>query len=147
MTDEQITEKPNENSQPSAEQTDRDAAGRFIEGNKLGNRFEPGESGNPKGPPKRKTNLWVWLCKYMDMTDAELEKLDGTELTQARQYALNLAKNMKKGRGPESERFARHLFDREEGKVVEHIIIGNEDVLSDDECDDIREELLKNNAD
>ena len=106
--------------------------------------FPPGQSGNPNGPPKRKTQLWVWLCKYMDMTDTELGKLDRTKITQAKQYALNLVENMKNGKGPESERFARHIFDREEGKAIEHIIIGNEDVLSDAECDDIRETLQKN---
>lgn len=146
MAEEPTTEK-SENSKPAVEQAVRDDSGRFAQGNKLGNRFEPGESGNPKGPPKRRTNLWVWLCKYMDMTDAELEKLDGNKLTQAKQYALNLVKNMKKGKGPESERFARHLFDRDEGRAVEHVILGNEDELTDNECDEIREELLKNYAD
>jgi len=106
--------------------------------------FPPGQSGNPNGPPKRKTQLWVWLCKYMDLNDAELVKLDRTKLTQAKQYALNLVENMKSGKGPESERFARHIFDREEGKAVEHIILGSDDTLTDEECDEVREELLRN---
>jgi hypothetical protein len=38
--------------------------------------FKPGESGNPKGPPVHRTNLWVWFCKYMSLTDAKLAKLD-----------------------------------------------------------------------
>ena len=108
--------------------------------------FQPGQSGNPNGPPKRRTNLWVWFCKYMQMNDAELKKLKPEELTQAQQSALKLVENMKSGQGSGSERLARHVFDREEGKAVEHIIIGNEDVLSDNECDEIRE-TLKNNAD
>ena len=109
--------------------------------------FPPGQSGNPNGPPKRRTQLWVWFCKFMDMTDAEIKKLDTKELTQAQQSALKLVKNMKNGKDSGSERLARHCFDREEGKAVEHLIIGTEDVLSDDECEDIREELLKNHAD
>lgn len=136
----------NKTHKPSIKQTDRGAKGQFIKGNKAGNRFESGVSGNPAGPPKRKTQLWVWFCKYMDMTDAELKKLDKKELTQAQQSALKLVKNMKYGKNSGSECLARHVFDREEGKAVEHLIIGNEDVLSDDECDDIREELLKNYA-
>lgn len=106
--------------------------------------FPPGESGNPNGPPKRRTQLWVWFCKYMEMNDAELKKLKPEKLTQAQQSALKLVENMKNGKDSGSERLARHVFDREEGKAVEHIIIGNEDVLSDSECDEIREELLKN---
>jgi len=109
--------------------------------------WKPGQSGNPNGPPKRRTQLWVWFCKYMDMTDAELKKLDTKELTQAQQSALKLVKNMKSGKCSGSERLARHIFDREEGKAVEHIIVGNEDELTDNECDEVREELLKNNAD
>lgn len=139
--------KSDKTRQPSVKQTDRDASGRFVKGNKTGKRFESGESGNPNGPPKRKTQLWVWLCKYMDMTDTEFKKLDRTKLTQAKQYALNLVENMKTGKGPESERFARHIFDREEGKAVEHFIIGNDDTLTDNDCDEVREELLKNHAD
>jgi len=65
----------------------------------------------------------------MAMTDAELKKLDTKELTQAQQSALKLVKNMKSGKYSGSERLARHVFDREEGKPVEHIIIGNDDTL------------------
>lgn len=106
--------------------------------------WKPGVSGNPNGPPKRRTNLWVWYCKYMNMNDAEIKKLDTKKLTQAQQSALKLVENMKDCKYSGSERLARHVFDREEGKAVEHIIIGNEDVLSDAECDDIREMLKKN---
>lgn len=109
--------------------------------------FPPGQSGNPNGPPKRRTNLWLWLCSYMSLTDAELKKLDTKELTQAQQSALKLVKNMKAGKYSGSERLARHVFDREEGKAIEHIILGNDDTLTDSECDEIREELLKNYAD
>jgi len=106
--------------------------------------FPPGQSGNPNGPPKRRTNLWVWVCNFMQMTDAKLKKLDEKKLTQAQQSALKLVGNMKDGKYSGSERLARHIFDREEGKAVEHILIGNEDVLSDAECDEIRDELRKN---
>lgn len=109
--------------------------------------FPPGQSGNPKGPPKRKTQLWVWFCKYMEMTDAELKKLDTKKLTQAQQSALKLVENMKGGKYSGSERLARHVFDREEGKAVEHIILGSDETLTDNECDEIREELLKNHVD
>lgn len=109
-------------------------------------KFQPGQSGNPKGSPKRRTNLWIWFCKYMSLNDTELAKLDSKKMTQAQQAALKLVQNMKKGKGSGSERLARHVFDREEGKAVEHLIIGNDDVLTDEECEEIRE-LLKNNVD
>ncbi|MHC4207328.1 MAG: DUF5681 domain-containing protein [Planctomycetota bacterium] len=108
--------------------------------------FKPGQSGNPKGPPKRRCNLWVWFCKYMALTDSELEKLDRDKLTQAQQAALKLVENAKNGKYSGSERLARHVFDREEGKATEHLIIENENTLTDEECQQIREALLKNHA-
>jgi hypothetical protein len=106
--------------------------------------FKPGESGNPKGPPVRRTQLWVYFCKYMTMTDAELAKLDRSKLTQAQQMALKIVENAKAGKYSGSERLARHVFDREEGKAVEHLVIENENTLTDEECEQIREELLRN---
>jgi hypothetical protein len=78
--------------------------------------FKPGQSGNPKGPPAHRINLWLLFCKYMALTDAELEKLDRDKLTQAQQTALKLVENAKNGRDSGSERLARHVFDREEGR-------------------------------
>lgn len=108
--------------------------------------FQAGQSGNPKGSPIRRTNLWVWFCKYMTLNDAELSKLDTKKLTQAQQTALKLVENIKNGKYSGSERLARHVFDREEGKAVEHILVENENTLTDAECEEIRE-LLKNNVD
>jgi len=108
--------------------------------------FKPGQSGNPKGAPIHRINLWPLFCKFMALTDTELAKLDSKKMTQAQQAALKLVQNMKKGKGSGSERLARHVFDREEGKAVEHLVIENDDVLTDDECEEIRELLLKNHA-
>jgi hypothetical protein len=80
----------------------------------------------------------------MMTTDAELAKMDIKKLTQAQQTALRLVKNMKEGKYSGSERLARHVFDREEGKAVEHLVIENENTLTDEECEDIRKMLLKN---
>jgi len=108
--------------------------------------FKPGQSGNPKGPPVRRTQLWVWFCKYMNMTDTQLARLAKTKLTQAQQAALAIVENMKAGKYSGSQRLARDIFDREEGRAVEHIIIGDETALSDDECEEIRKMILKNHA-
>jgi len=109
--------------------------------------FKPGQSGNPAGPPVRRTQLWVWFCKYMNMTNGELVKLKTGQMTQAQHTALKLVRNMKRGKESGSERLAKHVFDREEGKAIEHLIIANENTLSDEECEDIREVLLRNHAD
>jgi hypothetical protein len=79
----------------------------------------------------------------MASTDAELEKLDRDKLTQAQQTALKLVENAKDGKHSGSERLARHVFDREEGRAVKHLVIENDRVLSDEECDNIRE-ILRN---
>jgi len=110
-------------------------------------KFPPGVSGNPKGSPKHRTHLWTWYCKYMSMTDKELEKLDKEEMTQAQKAALKMVEDIKEGKYSACGKMARYTVDRDEGKAVEHIMFGDENALSDDECEEIREVLLKNHAD
>ena len=70
--------------------------------------FKPGQSGNPAGPPKRRTQLWVYICTYMEMTDAQLASLERETLTQAQRVALKLVENAAQGLGCDSERLARY---------------------------------------
>ena len=100
--------------------------------------FKPGESGNPDGPPRHRTNLWVWFTKYMAMTAEERTKIDRTKLTAAQETALKMVERAIKGKGCGFERLARYIVDREEGKAAEHIIIGEGNDLSDEECDELR---------
>ena len=106
--------------------------------------FKPGQTGNPYGAPVRRINLWPTFCKYMLMTDTDLEKLDRNKLTQSQQAALAIVENAKNGKYSGSERLARHVFDREEGKAKEHLVVENENTLTDEECAEIREVLAKN---
>ena len=106
--------------------------------------FKPGRSGNPKGPPARRTQLWVYFCQYMTLTDAELAKLDQSKLTQAQQTALMLVENAKAGKCSGSERLARHVFDREEGRAVKHLVVEKDRAYTPEECDRIREVLRRN---
>ena len=106
-------------------------------------RFNKGESGNPAGPPVRRTQLWVWFCKFMALTDAKLAKLDRKKLTQAQQVALRLVENAKDGKYSGSERLARYCIDREEGRAVEHLVFENDIVMTDKEAEEIRQELRK----
>jgi hypothetical protein len=86
--------------------------------------FKPGESGNPNGPPRHRVNLWVWLSKYMAMTQAELDGLDREKLTAAQRTALKLVEKAMDGERSGAERMARYCIDRDEGRAVERVIIG-----------------------
>jgi hypothetical protein len=44
--------------------------------------FQPGQSGNPNGPRKHRSNLWLWFTEYMELTDDEIAKPDRGKLTQ-----------------------------------------------------------------
>lgn len=83
--------------------------------------FKPGQSGNPNGPPIHRCNLWVWITKYMELTDAEFAKLDRDKLTQAQQTALRLVEDAKNGKETGSERLARYIVDRDEGRAVQSV--------------------------
>ena len=109
--------------------------------------FKPGQAANPKGPPKRRTQLWVYICTYMEMTDSEIKKLKRPEMTQVQQAALKLVRQAKAGKYCGSERLARYIVDREEGKAPEHLIIDQDNSLSNDECDQIRAVLRSAHAD
>jgi len=109
--------------------------------------FQPGISGNPKGAPKSRTQLWTYICTYMAMTDAEIKKLKREEMTQVQQSALKLVRQAKAGKYCGSERLARYIVDREEGKATEHLIIDQDNDLSDEECEEIRAVLRKAYAD
>ena len=110
--------------------------------------FKPGQSGNPAGPPKRRTQLWVYFCKYMAMTDVQLKRLVKNKLTQAQKSALVMEKKTAAGDYSPSERLARHVFNREEGKPTEYLVVGgNDNAMTDEECDEIRELLKKSHAD
>lgn len=106
--------------------------------------FKPGRSGNPNGPPRHRTNLWVHFTRYMALTDAEIAKLDTAALTQAQQTALGLVERIKAGEKTGTTRMARYIVDREEGKAVEHLVIDRNTDLSDEECEQLRE-LLRGN--
>ncbi|MBC8216866.1 MAG: hypothetical protein H8E73_00220, partial [Planctomycetes bacterium] len=85
--------------------------------------FKSGQRGNPKGAPVHRINLWPTFCKFLALTDAELAKLDRDKLTQAQQTALMLVENAKAGKYSGSERLARYMIDREEGKAIEHLVL------------------------
>lgn len=106
--------------------------------------FKPGESGNPKGPPKRRVQLWTYICRYMAMTESGLKKLESKKLTQAQQWALRIVKDTKQVNFAGLDRFARYIIDRDEGKPTEHLILEDETALTDEQCERIRNALQNN---
>jgi len=109
------------------------------------NQFKPGQSGNRAGPPKRRTQLWVYINQFMAMTDAQLKRQTRKRLTQSQQIALKLVESAKAGEGCGSERLARYCIDRDEGKPTEHLVVDQDANLSDAECEQIRD-LIKVNC-
>ncbi len=106
--------------------------------------FEPGQSGNPAGPPKARTQLWRYFCKYMDLTDKGLAKMKAKRLTQSQQAAVKLVEDMKAGNLPKSGKFAQYVVDRELGKPKEHVQLDTSSALSDAECESVRDILRQN---
>ena len=105
--------------------------------------FKPGQSGNPNGSPKARTNLWKFINRFMAMTDPELAKVDREKLTQAQQVALKHVERARNDPASESERFVLYCIDRDEGKSSEHLVIDKDNDLSDEECEEIRAVLRK----
>lgn len=85
--------------------------------------FKPGQSGNPAGSPKPRTNLYKHISRYSAMTDAELAELDLESLTQSEKAALKIVQDMAAGKRPGAEGMVRYVIDREEGKPVAHHVV------------------------
>jgi hypothetical protein len=97
-----ITDKQTANKRPN---------GRFAPGNKLGNRFAPGETGNPNGRPK--------LTVLSEAIRAQLaEEMPGAdERTYAEEVARVLCESAVKG----DVAAAREIADRAEGKPKQSV--------------------------
>jgi hypothetical protein len=108
--------------------------------------FKPGESGNPHGQPRHRTHLWTHYCKFLAMTAEQLRRVNRAELSLAERSALRLAIATAKGKRCSSERLARYSVDRDEGRAVEHIVVGEEEALTDAECEELRNVILQNQA-
>ena len=106
--------------------------------------FRPGQSGNPDGPPRHRTNLWVYFTQYMAMTAGQRAAIDRSKLTAAQETALKMVEKAVQGQGCGAEHMARYVIDREEGKAAEHLIISEEDALTDEECEELKKLIVKN---
>jgi hypothetical protein len=61
-------------SSPSQKPTDRIAKGRFAPGNKLGVRFQPGQSSNPGGSPGTQVRVDVAYKKLIALSPDEFRE-------------------------------------------------------------------------
>ncbi len=85
--------------------------------------WKKGQSGNPAGSPKAKTNLYKHISRYSDMTDAQLAQLDLESLTQSQKAALRIVQAMAEGKHVSTEGMAKYVIDREEGKASSSLLI------------------------
>jgi hypothetical protein len=98
----------------NAKQTQKN---KFPPGNKIGNRFKKGETGNPSGRPKL-TKLTEALREQLAETSP-----DAPEETIAEQIARALIIEAKLG----NIAAIREVFDRSEGKAPLTLDVGNKD--------------------
>jgi len=108
--------------------------------------FKPGESGNPQGPPKRRVQLWTYICRYFALSELALEKLDARKLTCAQRWALRIVKSTQKQGFATMDRFARYVIDRDEGRPTEHLLMDEGNTLTDAQCEEIRALLREQKA-
>jgi len=107
-------------------------------------RWKPGQSGNPAGPSRPRTNLYFHLCKYIGMTNRRLKEIGNRkDLTQAQRIALTLVAQLRAGVPRRNViRVLEQLIDREEGKPPISIRIAPDDrALTPRECEEIRREM------
>ena len=113
----------NHNESPSAGETvQRDENGRFVRGNTLGNRFEPGKSGNPGGSRKAGAYIRDWLNRLAEWPLVELQRLvadpDNVPIAKliAAQRLLDAAKSGSEGRAN-----TELVIEHTDGKAVQRI--------------------------
>jgi len=86
--------------------------------------FKPGQSGNPKGPPKAKVWLYKHFCQYMSMTPAQLKREAAKKnLTLSRRAALEMAKQAVGGK---NWKLWQEVIERDEGKVAQAVQMSGE---------------------
>lgn len=84
--------------------------------------IKKGEVRNPHGPPRARTQLYRYICEYLEKTPVEIKNLDRQKLTLSQQGALKVAQDVGRGGWPQ----IRELLDRELGKVSQGIAIDGE---------------------
>lgn len=105
--------------------------------------WQPGQSGNPDGRPRDRTNLWQYFTKYLAMTPTQLSKASRSKsLTLAEIIAIRFVRQIRdkiaKCKPGDLPAFIRYLIDRDEGKATERVEVRQDHVLTEQECEEIR---------
>lgn len=102
--------------------------------------FKPGQSGNPAGPPKARSNLWRHLCTVMAMSPKEVAKFARRkDLTLAQLIAVKNVQQIRKGIcRKDVAAIVKIMIEHDEGKPAVDVHMTTEPPLTPEECDEIR---------
>jgi len=97
----------------------------------LAPRWKKGESGNPKGRPKKKACITSLMRDYLEQVPDVLP--NGHPNNAKKTWALIFAESIVRRACSGDPSASREVLDRMEGKVAEHIKVGPE-IMSADEA-------------
>jgi len=102
--------------------------------------FAPGVSGNPAGTPPARANLWRHICTFLEAGEAQARTAlkDPTEPLARRIAAKQALQLLQKGLGGVALQATMRMWDRDEGRPVAHVVMDSPDVLTAQECEEIR---------
>ena len=81
--------------------------------------WKPGQSGNPKGAPVARVQMWRYFCDYMTKTVAQLKReAEKKTLTLSQRAALEMAKQCVGGK---NWQLWKEIIERDEGKVAQAV--------------------------
>lgn len=86
------------------------------------NKFRPGVSGNPRGAPANKMNLWTFVRKYADMPPKILKAMPLTNMTSVERTARGFVLEMV---GGDWQRI-KEALDRDDGRPTDRVEIEQE---------------------
>jgi hypothetical protein len=104
--------------------------------------FRPGESGNPAGTPPARCNLWRHLCRYLELPEEEIRAAAKDRRLPANQRiaAKQAAQLIQKGFTGVALQATMRMWDRDEGRPTARIVMETADVLTPEECEEIRQQ-------
>jgi len=83
------------------------------------NPIKPGEVRNPEGAKPAHVQYWRYVCKYADMTEKQLKRIDPKKLKMVERSALDYVVKAAKGDLARS----REFIERDIGKVPNSVAI------------------------
>jgi hypothetical protein len=105
--------------------------------------FAPGQSGNPAGTPASRANLWRYLCRFLEEGEASAQRAkdDRSRPLAIRIAAKQALQLLRKGFVGVGTVVSMRTWDRDEGRPVAHVVMESPDVLTPEECEEIRQAM------